>query len=174
MPAPCPSADMAALVSPRCCSARPAPRRIFADPARTDSLWSRRPWDYRAPGSSGSPRRSSAPGHDCQASPASSPSASLPRTHSRSPEGTDEQVGAVKFLAAGTPDRHRAARIIHEQLLAGKVSLAHRALEPSRPFAIARAEGAAAVGSRAVLRTVFLPQLQGHVLVALELCVDPG
>jgi hypothetical protein len=84
-------------------------------------------------------------------------------------------VGAVKFLAAGTPDRHRAARIIHEQLLAGKVSLAHRALEPPRPFAITRAEGAVAIGGCAVLRTVFFPQqLQGHVLVALELCVDPG
>lgn len=88
--------------------------------------------------------------------------------------GTHEQLRTEGLLAAAAVDRHRAAGVINEQLLAGKMPLAHRALQAPLPAPVDLAKGAAPVGGGAVRLCVLLPQqLQHHVAVALELLVDP-
>ena len=90
-------------------------------------------------------------------------------------QGPDEQLRAVRLGPRVPIDRYRAAGVIDEELLAGEVPLAHRALQPCFPAPVDLAEGAAAVGGRTVLRAVLLPQqLQRYVPVALEILVDPG
>src|SRR5579883_429958 len=91
------------------------------------------------------------------------------------PQRPDKERGAVRLLAARPVDRHRPPGIVDEQLLAGIVTLAHRALQPLRPLTIPLAEGAVAQGGAAVGGLIFLPQkMQRHMLVALELGVHPG
>src|ERR1700688_404645 len=77
-------------------------------------------------------------------------------------------------LTAIAVNRYRAAGVIDEHLLAGEVSLAHRALQALLPVPINLAERASLVRRRTMLGAVFLPQqLQGYVSVAFELPMDP-
>src|SRR6185312_1408675 len=72
-------------------------------------------------------------------------------------------------------DRHGASGVIDEELLAGEVPLAHRALQALLPAPVSLAKGAAPVGGPAVSLDVLFPQqLQRHMPMALELGMHPG
>src|SRR2546421_9048892 len=84
------------------------------------------------------------------------------------PECAHEQLCLEGFLTVRPVDRYRAPGVIDEELLPGKVPLAHRALQPFLTAPVDLAKGAAPVGLRAVTLAVLLPQqLQRHVPVAL-------
>src|SRR6185312_16474632 len=90
-------------------------------------------------------------------------------------EGAHEQLGSKGLLALGSVDRHRAPGVIDEELLPGKVPLAHRALQPSLPPPVVLAESTAPVSRISVALDVLFPQqLQRHMPMALQLGVDPG
>jgi hypothetical protein len=91
------------------------------------------------------------------------------------PESADKDRGAVRLLAARAVNRNGGARVIDEQLLAGIVTLAHRALQPPHPMPIPFAVRAVAQRQRPVRGVIFVPQqLQRHMLMALQFRVDRG
>ena len=81
----------------------------------------------------------------------------------------------LRYLAgAGVHDGHRVAGVVHKELVAGCVGLAHGTLQSPGPGLVLLAEGAVLVGLTAMLLLVLLPQqLQGHTGAA-QLAVDMG
>jgi hypothetical protein len=63
------------------------------------------------------------------------------------------------------------ASVVHEQLLAGDVDLAHRALQARGPGAVLHAKGGVLVGQGVVALVLLPQQLQGHAGAA-QLLVD--
>jgi len=69
-----------------------------------------------------------------------------------------KQVRAERLLAAAVRKSAPCVGVIDKELLAGEVSLAHRALQTLLPAAVHLAERASAVSRRAVAPRVLLPQ----------------
>jgi len=63
-----------------------------------------------------------------------------------------------RLLAAAAMDRHGAPGVIDEQLLAGEVTLAHRALQALFPTTVDCAEGAALIRRLTVTLSVLFSQ----------------
>jgi hypothetical protein len=85
-----------------------------------------------------------------------------------------EHLGAPDLARGGVHHRHRLAGVVHEQALAARVDLAHRALQPLGPGAVLLAVRAVAVSLLPHLGAVLLPQqLQGEA-GALEPLVQRG
>ena len=78
-----------------------------------------------------------------------------------------EDLGLCDLAGEGVDDGHRAAGIVHEQLLAGDVDLAHRALLATSKLAVLDAEARVLVSQR-VARGVLLPQQHQGDAGALE------
>ena len=90
-------------------------------------------------------------------------------------ERPDEQLRPEGLFTMSSVDRHGASGVIDEELLAGEVPLAHRALQALLPAPVALAKGAAPVGGFSVPLDVLFPQqLQRHMPMALELRMHPG
>lgn len=81
----------------------------------------------------------------------------------------------LRYLAgAGVHDGHRVAGVVHKELVAGCVGLAHGTLQSPGPGLVLLAEGAVLVGLTAMLLLVLLPQqLQGDARAA-QFAVDMG
>src|SRR5690606_32550488 len=79
----------------------------------------------------------------------------------------------VQLAGARIDHRHGLAGIVHEQLLAGPVVLAHHQVAAPEPLPVALAEPAVLIPVR-VTRPVLLPQQEQSHALALELAVDGG
>src|ERR1700716_3566401 len=89
----------------------------------------------------------------------------------RSAEPRDEDLRGAPL--AGEPvdhDRHAVAGIIDEQLVAGRMRLAHRHRQAAFPAAVELAEPRIAIPA-GLARDVFLPQDRQRYVLALELAV---
>jgi hypothetical protein len=81
----------------------------------------------------------------------------------RCPQHGHEDLGLANLASACIHDGHRLAGVVHKQLVAGLVVLAHGALQEPGPGLVLLAEGAVLVRLTSMLVLVFLPeQLQGH------------
>ena len=92
----------------------------------------------------------------------------------RGPEHGHEDLRPRNLAGLGVDDRHRVARVVDEELLAGAVHLAHRALEALGEVPVEVAEARILVGRPGRRLDVLLPQqCEGDVL-ALEPLMDAG
>src|SRR3984893_3501689 len=81
----------------------------------------------------------------------------LPMRAERSAERRDEDVRPMLLASCRIKNRHGVAGPVDEQLLAGKMRLAHRRRDAVPPVAVALAEPAIGVALR-VLSAVLLPE----------------
>jgi hypothetical protein len=84
-----------------------------------------------------------------------------------------EDLRAADLAGGGVHDGHGLAGVVHEQLLAGDVGLAHRALQPGGPGAVLHAVGGVLVG-QSVVALVLLPQQLQRDARAAQFLVDVG
>jgi hypothetical protein len=84
-----------------------------------------------------------------------------------------EDLGAADLAGGGVHDGHGLAGVVHEQLLAGDVGLAHRALQTGGPGAVLHAVGGVLVG-QVVAPLVLLPQQLQRDAGAAQFLVDVG
>ena len=89
----------------------------------------------------------------------------------RCAERGHEDLGLGDLAGDRVDDGHRAAGVVDEQLLAGDMDLAHRALLALGELAVLDAKTGVLVGQRVVAR-VLLPQQHQCDAGALELLVD--
>lgn len=87
------------------------------------------------------------------------------------PQDGHEELGRALLPRLRVDDRHRQARVVHEELLPGPVALAKTDIQMARPLVIEQAELAVLV-ALGMVRLVLQPQKpQGHALAA-QLPVD--
>ena len=87
------------------------------------------------------------------------------------PQDGHEELGRALLPRLRVDDRHRQARVVHEELLPGPVALAKADIQMARPLMIQQAELAVLV-ALGMVRLVLQPQKpQGHALAA-QLPVD--
>ena len=85
-----------------------------------------------------------------------------------------EHGGRVHLTALRVVNRNRGPGVIHEHLLAGAMLLTQHQVELLQPPPVEIAEAAIAVALRVALASLLPDQLQGQVLVRLQLLVDLG
>ena len=92
----------------------------------------------------------------------------------RCPQHRHKYLCLAYLAAAGIHDGHRLAGVVHKQLVAGLVGLAHGALKAPDPGLVLLAEGAVFVGLARVLLLVLFPQQLQRDTGAAQFAVDVG